>query len=86
MNYNIYIDRITTEKYNVLYEDRIICSKVSDPEYSACRWFRDQGLFGTITSYWRGKDIPCMVLNIAKCAGYTISETNRDGLRRIKYP
>lgn len=84
-NYNIYIEELGKGQYQVWWDNKLIISRTTDPEYTACRYLHKLGLDGVVVSHWKGSDTPCMRLKISKCAPYTVVEENRDGLRLVKY-
>lgn len=83
--YKVTISRVTPNRYSVTYKDKVIVKASSDPEYAACRCFFNQGLDGVVETYWKDKLTPAMRLYISKCAPLTVLDTDKQGLRTVKW-
>ena len=71
--------------YRVTYLGRLLVESTHNPEFDACRALFAQGVTGKLAVWRRGAAAPCMTLDIERGAGLTISETDKDGLRLVRW-
>jgi hypothetical protein len=71
--------------YRVTYLGRLLVESTRNPEFDACRALFAQGITGKLAVWRRGAAVPCMTLDIERGAGLTTCETDKDGLRLVRW-
>jgi hypothetical protein len=73
------------QRYQVAYLGSLLIESTINPEFDACRALFAQGITGKLAVWRRGASAPCMTLDIEQGAGLTVSETDREGPRLVRW-
>jgi hypothetical protein len=73
------------QRYRATYDGAVLIESSRNPEFDACRALMAQGVSGLAEIWWRGGSFPAMTLDIAGAAELTVSETDKEGPRLIRW-
>jgi hypothetical protein len=72
------------ERYRITYAGAVLMESSRDPGFDACRALMAQGITAKLEVWWRGGSF-AMILDIEGAARLTVSETDKQGLRLVRY-
>lgn len=79
------IERTSTDRYSVTYKGQVVCKNSTDPEHAACRYLKSIGCTGKVFTFWKGSDVPAMVIDINWGAAHCTVDAPTKGPATIKY-
>ena len=89
LTHRIEIDPISRgargQRYQVTYAGDVLIESSCNPEFDACRALLAQSITGKLAVWRRGAAAPCMTLDIERGARLTISETDKEGPRLVRW-
>jgi hypothetical protein len=73
------------ERYRITYAGAVLIESSRDPGFDACRTLLALGATGKLEVWWRDRSCPAMIFDIEGAARLTVSETDKEGLRVVRY-
>ncbi len=73
------------QRYRATYAGSVLIETSLNPEFDACRALLAMGITGSMEVWRPGATFPTMTLDIERGAGLTVSETDANGLRIVRW-